>query len=174
MGKKIFPIFTLKCFCLSKPMTLYIFYSRLQRNILTKLGRYAVFFLKQTPNKHEWHIHSFWIQLPFTCWTLSTFDQYRCLVLPVYYVTPLTRVVPVNCGLCYKTRLSVRNSMKFVCYVNIHLRHIFYKYGWNHSLDNKVMKLCLRVSLRMRRTSQIILLYFQRGVVKCFDSTLFK
>ena len=73
-----------------------------------------------------------------------------------------------------KKGLSIRNSMKFVWYVNIHLRHIFHKYGRNHSLDIKVMKLYLRVSLRMRSTSQIILLYFQRGVVKCFDSTLFK
>ena len=63
--------------------------------------------------------------------------------------------------------------MKFVCYVYIHLGHIFYKYGWNHSLDNKVMNLCLRVSWRMWSMSQIILLYFQRGVVKCFVSTLF-
>ena len=38
-----------------------------------------------------------------------------------------------------------------------------HKYGCYHSLDNKVMNLYLRVSQRMRSTSQIILLYFQRG-----------
>ena len=66
------------------------------------------------------------------------------------------------------------NSMKFIWYINIHLQSIFYKYGLNHNLDNKVMNLYLRVSLRMRSTSQIILLYFQRGVIKCYNSTLFK
>ena len=63
--------------------------------------------------------------------------------------------------------------MKFVCYVYIHLRHIFNKYGLNHSLDNKVMNLYLRVSQCMRSTSQVILLYFHRGVVKSFNSSLF-
>ena len=63
--------------------------------------------------------------------------------------------------------------MKFV-YLNVHLQHILYKYGWNHSLDNKVMNLYLRVSLRKWSTSQIILLYFQRGVVKSFGPTLLK
>ena len=48
-----------------------------------------------------------------------------------------------------------------------------YKYGCNHSLDNKVMSLYSKVSQRMPSTSQIILLSFLRGVVKSFDSTLF-
>ena len=63
--------------------------------------------------------------------------------------------------------------MRFECYVFIHLRHIFYKYGLHHSLDNKVMNLYLRVSQCMLSRSQMILLYFQRGMVKCFDATLF-
>ena len=75
--------------------------------------------------------------------------------------------------LCCKTRLSIGNYMKFV-YLNVHLQHILYKYGWNQSLDNKVMNLYLRVSLRRWGTSQIILLYFQRGVVKSFGPTLLK
>ena len=63
--------------------------------------------------------------------------------------------------------------MKCVRYVHKHPGHILYKYGWNHRLDNKVMNLYLTVTQRMRTTSQIILLYFQRGVVKCVFSTLF-
>ena len=74
---------------------------------------------------------------------------------------------------CYETRLCIRNSIKYVHYVNMHLGHILYKYGWNQRLDNKAMNLYLTVSQRMRSTSQIILLYFQRGVVKCVFSTLF-
>ena len=35
------------------------------------------------------------------------------------------------------------------------------------------MNLYFRVSQAMGSMSQIILMYFQRGVVKCFDSTLF-
>ena len=63
--------------------------------------------------------------------------------------------------------------MKFVRYVYIHLGHILFKYGWNHSLDNKVMNLYLTVSQSVQSMSQIILLYFQRWVVLCFVSTLF-
>ena len=52
----------------------------------------------------------------------------------------------------------------------MNLGHILNKYGWNHSLDNKVMNFYLTVSLSppMWSTSPLILLYFQRGVVKCF------
>ena len=60
--------------------------------------------------------------------------------------------------------------MKFVRFVHKDLGLIWYKYGWIHSLDNKVMNLYLRVSLRLPSTSLIILLYFQTRVVKCFDS----
>ena len=63
--------------------------------------------------------------------------------------------------------------MKSVWYVYIHLRRTFDKYRINHSLDNKVMNLYLKQPQRMRSTSQISLLYFQRGLVKCFVSTLF-
>ena len=62
--------------------------------------------------------------------------------------------------------------MKFV-YVHIHLGHILYKYGWNHSLDNKVMNLYFTVYQHVKNMSQIILLYFQRKVVKCLVHTLF-
>ena len=62
--------------------------------------------------------------------------------------------------------------MKFV-YVHINLGHIWYKYGWSHSSDDKVMNLYLTVCQYVQSTSQIILLYFQRGVVKCFVYSLF-
>ena len=74
---------------------------------------------------------------------------------------------------CYNTRLCTRNSLKCVCYFYIHFTNILYKYGWNHSLNNKVMNVCLTMCQRVRSTSQIILPYCQRGVVKCFDYTLF-
>ena len=37
----------------------------------------------------------------------------------------------------------------FVWYVHIHLGHILYKYGWNHSKDNKFMDLYLTVCQRV-------------------------
>ena len=42
-----------------------------------------------------------------------------------------------------------------------------YKFGLNHSLNNKVMDLYLTVCWRDWRMSLNILLYFQRGVVEC-------
>ena len=50
--------------------------------------------------------------------------------------------------------------------------HILCKYGWDHDLAYKVMNLNLTVCQRVWRTSQFILLYFQR--VKCFVYTLLK
>ena len=62
----------------------------------------------------------------------------------LYYIHP-TRVVPVNRGLCYNTRLCTSNSMIFEGCVYIHMGNILYKYGWNRSLDNKFMNLYLEV-----------------------------
>ena len=60
----------------------------------------------------------------------------------------------------------VSESMKFVLYVHTNLRHILYKYGWNHSLDNKVMNLYMTVYQRVWIKSQILLQHFQRKVVQ--------
>ena len=73
----------------------------------------------------------------------------------------------------YNTRLCIRNSLKCVWYFYIHFINILYKYGWNHTLNNKVINVCLTMCQRVRSTTQIILPYFQRGVVKCFDYTPF-
>ena len=63
--------------------------------------------------------------------------------------------------------------MKFLLCVNMHVVNMWYKFGLNHGIDNKVMNLYLTVCQRVWSTSQIILLYFQRGVVKCLVYTLF-
>ena len=55
--------------------------------------------------------------------------------------------------------------MIFMRYVYIHLGHIWYKFGWNHSLNSKVMNLNLTMCQCVQITSQIILLSFQNGVV---------
>ena len=61
-----------------------------------------------------------------------------------------------------------------MCRISLYTFHKhLYKYGWNHSLNNKVMTVWLTVCRRVRSTAQIILLYFQRGVVKCFVYTHF-
>ena len=52
-----------------------------------------------------------------------------------------TIVVPERRRLFSNTRLCIRNSMKFVWYFYIHHNNILHKFGWNHSLDNKVIKL---------------------------------
>ena len=75
--------------------------------------------------------------------------------------------------LCYNTRLCIRNFLKCVWYFYIHFINILYKYGWNHSLNNKAMNVCFTVCQRVQSTSQIILLNFQRGMVKCFVYTSF-
>ena len=67
---------------------------------------------------------------------------------------------------CYNTSLCIENSMNFVRNIDIDLGHIYYKYGCNQSLDSKVINIYLTVCQRVRSTSQIIMLYFQRGVVK--------
>ena len=54
--------------------------------------------------------------------------------------------------------------MNFVRNVNIDLGHIYYKYGCNQGLDSKVRNPYLTVCQRVWSTSQIIMLYFERGV----------
>ena len=63
--------------------------------------------------------------------------------------------------------------MKFTRCFHLHLGNILYKYGLNCSLDNKVINLYLTVGRRVRRTSHTFLLYFPRGMVKCFVYSLF-
>ena len=71
-----------------------------------------------------------------------------------------TRVVPVNRGLVLLNEI-VYWEFNEICMICLYTsKHFFYKYGRNHSLDNNVMNLYLRVSLRMRSKSQIILLHF--------------
>ena len=62
---------------------------------------------------------------------------------------------------------------KFTCRLHLHPCNIMYKYGLNRSLDNKVMNLYVTACQRLRHTSHAFLLYFSRGVVKCFVLTLF-
>ena len=66
-----------------------------------------------------------------------------------------TRVVPVNCGLCYNTRLCTSNSMIFSGCVYILMGPILYKYGWTRNLDNKLMNVYLMVCRHERRTSKL-------------------
>ena len=80
-----------------------------------------------------------------------------------------TRVVPESRRLLLSHETVYQEfSEMCIIFLYIHFINILYKYGWNHSLNNKVMNVCLTMCQRVRSTSQIILLYFQRGVVKCF------
>ena len=90
-----------------------------------------------------------------------------------YYTQDIRGLSQKVVDFCYNTRLCIRNSLKCVWYFYIHFINILYKYGWNHTLNNKVMNVCLTMCQRVRSTTQIILPYFQRGVVKCFDYTPF-
>ena len=46
--------------------------------------------------------------------------------------------------------------MKFVWYFHIHHINILHELVWNHSLDNKVMKLYLTVCRRVRSKSKFL------------------
>ena len=50
-----------------------------------------LYFLRQTFNMHESHIHSFLTYFPFICYTIQTFDRYRFLVQTSLLRYPLLR-----------------------------------------------------------------------------------
>ena len=50
-----------------------------------------LYFLKQTFNMHESHIHSFLTHFPFICYNDTNFERYRFLVQTVLLRYPLLR-----------------------------------------------------------------------------------
>ena len=54
-----------------------------------------------------------------------------------------------------------------ICFIQ--LIHIVCKYGWNHSLDSKVKNIYLMVCQPVQSMSQLNLLHFHTGVVKCLS-----
>ena len=82
-----------------------------------------------------------------------------CNIFLIYNLWPLNirGLSQAIMDFCYNSRLCTSNSMMFKGCVYIHRGNIFYKYGWNRSLDNKFMNLYVTVCPHERRTSK----YFQ-------------